>query len=104
METVKKGTLETMPPAKDGWFHVNVGSGSEISIGDLEQMVADAVQFKGNLVFDRTKPDGTPRKLMDISVLKNLGWSPKIPLNDGVKSTVAWYTESLKKHDPSLRG
>jgi GDP-L-fucose synthase len=104
METVKKGTLETLPPAKDGFYHVNVGSGSEISIGDLAHTIANAVEFKGKLVFDRTKPDGTPRKLMDISVLKNLGWSPKIPINDGVKSTIAWYIDSLKKHDPSLRG
>ena len=91
METVKSGTLEQLPPAKDGWFHVNVGSGSEVSIGDLARLIAEAVQYKGRLVFDRSKPDGTPRKLMDISVLKSLGWSPKISLGDGVKSTVTWY-------------
>jgi nucleoside-diphosphate-sugar epimerase len=103
METVKSGTLEQLPPAKDGWFHVNVGSGSEVSIGDLARLIAEAVQFKGRLVFDRTKPDGTPRKLMDISVLKSLGWSPKIGLSDGVKSTVTWYKDSLKRLDPALR-
>jgi GDP-L-fucose synthase len=103
METVKGDTLEKLPPAKDGWFHVNVGSGSEVSIGDLAKLIAEAVQFKGRLVFDRTKPDGTPRKLMDISVLKSLGWSPKISLGDGVKSTVTWYKDSLKRLDPALR-
>jgi nucleoside-diphosphate-sugar epimerase len=103
METVKSGTLEQLPPAKDGWFHVNVGSGSEVSIGDLARLIAEAVQYKGRLVFDRTKPDGTPRKLMDISVLKSLGWSPKISLSDGVKSTVTWYKDSLKRLDPALR-
>jgi GDP-L-fucose synthase len=103
METVKSDTLEQLPPAKDGWFHVNVGSGSEVSIGDLARLIAEAVQYKGRLVFDRTKPDGTPRKLMDISVLKSLGWSPKISLGDGVKSTVTWYKDSLKRLDPALR-
>jgi GDP-L-fucose synthase len=94
METVKNGSLETLPPARDGWYHVNVGSGSEVSIADLAQTVSDAVGFKGKLVFDRSKPDGTPRKLMDNSLLRGLGWTPKISLKEGVQSTVKWYLES----------
>lgn len=96
METVQIGTLETQPPARDGWYHVNVGSGSEVSIADLAHLVTKTVNYKGKLVFDRSKPDGTPRKLMDNSVLKGLGWSPKISLKEGVASTVAWYLEMLK--------
>jgi GDP-L-fucose synthase len=95
MENVKLETLESLPPAKDGWFHVNVGSGIETSIAELAQAVAEAVGFKGALKFDRTKPDGTPRKLMDNSVLRGIGWSPKIALREGLASTVAWYKESI---------
>jgi GDP-L-fucose synthase len=103
MEKVQKGTLETLPPARDGWYHVNVGSGSEVSISDLAQTVSEAVGYKGKLVFDRSKPDGTPRKLMDISILKTLGWTPKISLKEGVGATVNWYLEVLNGNDPSLR-
>jgi GDP-L-fucose synthase len=103
METVKKGTLETLPPAKDGWYHVNVGSGSEVSIGDLAQVISDAVGYKGKLRFDRTKPDGTPRKLMDNSLLRQLGWNPRINLKEGVSSTVNWYLESLKNKTVDVR-
>jgi GDP-L-fucose synthase len=97
METVQKGTLEALPPARDGWYHVNVGSGSEVSIADLAQVIANAVGFKGKLQFDRTKPDGTMRKLMDNSVLKSLGWTPKISLSEGVADTVKWYLSSLQE-------
>jgi GDP-L-fucose synthase len=103
MENVKKGTLETLPPAKDGWYHVNVGSGSEVSIGDLAQVISDAVGYKGKLKFDRTKPDGTPRKLMDNSLLRQLGWNPRINLKEGVSSTVNWYLESLKNSTAGIR-
>jgi GDP-L-fucose synthase len=63
---------------------VNLGSGVEISIGDLAQLVAKTVGYKGTLAFDTSKPDGTPRKLTDISLIKNTGWKPKILLEDGV--------------------
>jgi len=103
METVKNDSLETLPPSKDGWYHVNVGSGSEVSIGDLAQIISDAVGYKGKLKFDRTKPDGTPRKLMDNSLLRQLGWSPRINLKEGVSSTVNWYLESLKNKTADVR-
>ena len=103
LETVKVGTMESLPPAKDGWYHVNIGSGSEVSIADLAHTVADAVGYKGKLVFDRSKPDGTPRKLMDNTVLKSLGWNPTIGLKEGVQDTVKWYVSSLKSSDDHLR-
>lgn len=95
METVELGSLEKLAPARDGWYHVNVGSGAEVSIAELAQTVANACNYKGKLVFDRTKPDGTPRKLMDNSILRTLGWTPKIGLKEGVESTVKWYRETL---------
>jgi GDP-L-fucose synthase len=64
---------------------VNVGSGTDISIKDLALMVKKVVGFTGELKFDTTKPDGTPRKLMDVSKLKNVGWTYKINLEDGIK-------------------
>jgi len=65
---------------------VNIGCGEDISIKDLALLVKDVVNYKGNLVFDTSKPDGTPRKLLDISKLKKLGWSPKIKLKEGITS------------------
>ncbi len=64
--------------------HVNVGSNEEISIGALAELVADIVGFDGTIVRDTSKPDGTPRKLMDSAALRNLGWAPRIPLRDGI--------------------
>lgn len=66
--------------------HINVGSGQEISIYDLAVLISDIVGFKGKLTFDQSKPDGTPRKLMDSSRLSNLGWEGKIKIRDGIKN------------------
>jgi GDP-L-fucose synthase len=67
--------------------HVNVGSGTDITIKDLAALVARAVGFKGEIVFDTTKPDGTPRKLMSGEKLRALGWQPRIALEDGIADT-----------------
>jgi len=75
----------------EGSSHVNVGCGEDITIRQLAEMVCDAVGFTGELVFDSSKPDGTPRKLLDISKIKAMGWSPKIHLEEGIKETVNWY-------------
>jgi len=77
--------------------HVNVGSAEEISIADLATLVADVVGFRGRIVFDPTKPDGTPRKLMDGAQLRALGWEPRIGLRDGLDATYAWYREQAAK-------
>ena len=67
--------------------HINVGSSHEVSIRELALIIAEAVGANFNLKYDSTKPDGTPRKLMDSGKLRKLGWTPKIPLNSGIKST-----------------
>ncbi|MFL6541334.1 MAG: GDP-L-fucose synthase family protein [Chthoniobacterales bacterium] len=72
---------------------INVGCGEDISIRDLAELVCDVVGFEGELTFDASKPDGTPRKLLDISKLKSLGWEPKIPLREGIASTYEWFLE-----------
>jgi len=70
---------------------LNVGWGEDISIAELAALVAKTVKFKGQLKFDVTRPDGTPRKLLDTSRLQKLGWKPGIRLEDGVRQTVEWY-------------
>jgi GDP-L-fucose synthase len=70
----------------DGAEHVNIGTGVDITIKDLALLVKDIVGFNGNLEFDATKPDGTPRKLMDVTKIHNLGWKHSIELSDGIKS------------------
>lgn len=72
---------------------INIGVGEEISIRSLAQMVADVVGFEGEIEFDATKPDGTPRKLLDVSRINELGWTSRIGLRDGIVSTYAWYVE-----------
>lgn len=80
-----------------GLEHVNVGSGKEVSIKELAELVKEVVEFEGKIVWDSTKPDGTPRKLMDSSKLAGLGWVPKIPLREGLAETYKWYVENLKQ-------
>ena len=70
---------------------INIGTGTDITIAELAKLIADVVGFKGRFVFDPSKPDGTPRKLLDVSKLTALGWRPRIELADGVKQTYGWY-------------
>jgi GDP-L-fucose synthase len=73
--------------------HVNVGSGEDLTISELAQLVCDVVGFKGELRFDTTKPDGTPRKLMSADRLRAMGWAPSTSLRDGVERTYRWFVE-----------
>ena len=73
---------------------VNVGWGSDVSIGELARMIAGVVGYTGALQFDPSKPDGTPRKLLDTTKLTALGWQPKIALEAGLVSTYAWYQQA----------
>jgi len=74
--------------------HVNMGSGSEVSIKELAEMVKQVVGYEGQLTWDTSKPDGTPRKLIDSDKLAKLGWSPKIQLREGLVETYKWYCEN----------
>ena len=73
---------------------INVGSGVEISILDLANKIAEKVGFSGSIVMDANKPDGTPRKVLDITKVSNLGWKPTISLDQGIASTVEWYLQN----------
>ena len=70
---------------------VNVGCGEDVSIRELAEMIREVVGFPGTLAFDPTQPDGTPRKLLDVTRLKNLGWTPRIALREGIEKTYEWY-------------
>ncbi|GFP92361.1 putative gdp-l-fucose synthase 2 [Phtheirospermum japonicum] len=78
-----------------GFEHVNVGSGKEVTIKELAELVKEVVGYQGEIVWDSSKPDGTPRKLMDSSKLAGLGWEPKVSLKDGLTDTYKWYLENV---------
>jgi len=73
---------------------VNVGVGKDITIGDLAELIRSIVGFEGQIDFDASRPDGTPRKLLDISQILKLGWKPKVALKDGLTATYCWYCRS----------
>ena len=75
----------------DGDSHVNVGTGEDLSIKELATLIAREANFKGEIKWDRDKPDGTPRKLLDVSRIKALGWTPAVSLEEGVRETIDWF-------------
>jgi GDP-L-fucose synthase len=75
--------------------HLNIGTGEDLTIKELAQLVAELAGFTGEIAWDSTKPDGTPRKVLDVSKAKALGWSPKISLRDGIASTISWYRDAV---------
>lgn len=77
--------------------HLNIGSGEDLTIKALAELVAELAGFKGEIAWDSSKPDGTPRKVLDVTKVKSLGWSPKISLRDGIASTIEWYKEATAK-------
>jgi GDP-L-fucose synthase len=77
----------------DDMQHINIGSGIEISIKDLSIKIADIVGYNGKITWDSKYPNGTPRKVLDITKITKLGWAPLISLDSGIKSTVEWYTQ-----------
>ena len=79
---------------------INVGVGDDVTIGELARMVGETVGFEGELVFDRSKPDGTPRKLMDVSRLNSLGWKAQTDLKEGLAKTYQWFLD----HQPVPAG
>ena len=82
----------------DGEVAINVGVGEDIPIKELAEIIQGIVDFQGEIVWDNTKPDGTPRKLLDVSRITALGWKPEIKLEQGIRSTYGWYLDN----NPSL--
>jgi GDP-L-fucose synthase len=77
--------------------HLNIGSGEDLTIKALAELVAEVAGFTGEIAWDSSKPDGTPRKVLDVTKVKSLGWSPAISLRDGIASTIEWYIDATAK-------
>lgn len=75
--------------------HVNVGCGEDVSIAELARMIAKVAGYSGEIRFDSSRPDGTPRKLLDVSLIKSMGWSPTISLVEGLRATYEWMVQDL---------
>lgn len=91
---MKKSSSEISAVAPDRV--VNVGVGKDISIRELAALIGEITEYQGNLVFDATKPDGTPQKLLDVSRINSLGWSAQTSLTEGIRKTYEWYKQSLE--------
>ena len=75
---------------------INIGSGKDLSIKEMAVLIKNVVGFKGDIIFDTSKPDGMPRKLLDASGIRKLGWSPRISMEDGIRQTYEWYISNIK--------
>lgn len=84
-------------------MHINIGTGRDETIKEIAEIVAEAVGYSGEVTWDTTKPDGTPRKLLDTSALTATGWKPQISTREGIASTVEWYREHLRNSAESMR-
>ena len=78
----------------DSYEHLNVGTGTDITIAELAELVAKTAGFQGEIFWDTSKPDGTPRKVLDISNIKKIGWEPAFSLKDGIASTIEWFKDN----------
>lgn len=78
---------------------VNIGAGKDITISELVGLIKEVIGFEGKIKYDTSKPDGTPRKLMDVSRLNGLGWKARISLKDGIKETYEWYQNQIKPNE-----
>lgn len=87
--------MENFDAAEIGEF-VNIGVGEDLTIGELAELIKDIVRYEGEIVYDTAKPDGTPRKLLDVTKLHHLGWQAKISLRDGIKQAYTWYTDHVQ--------
>ena len=81
----------------DSALHLNIGTGEDLSILELATKIAQISGFKGEILWNKSKPDGTPRKVLDVSRIKQLGWSPRVTLDEGIASTISWYREATAK-------
>lgn len=81
----------------DSSDHLNIGTGEDLTIKELAESVAELAGFTGKIEWDSSKPDGTPRKVLDVSKVESLGWQPRISLRDGIDSTIKWYIEATAK-------
>jgi len=79
--------------------HINVGSGTEITIKDLANIIKDKIEFPGDIVWNTSKPNGTPRRKLDSTKLFEMGWRPKVSFEEGLKNTIDWFIENKDVYD-----
>ena len=85
--------IEAKDLYEQGITHLNIGTGKDLPISDLAALISEIVGFEGKIIYDATKPDGTPRKLLDVARINNLGWKYKTELKEGIKKTYEWFLE-----------
>lgn len=90
---------ENIEAATSGDYIVNIGTGEDLTIREMAELIAQTVNFQGQLEFDGSKPDGTPRKLLDVSRLKQLGWKARISLEEGLRQTYQWFSAAYTQGD-----
>ena len=78
--------------------HINIGSGIDISIKELAFLIKDIIGYSGNFVWDKSKPDGMPQKLMDSHKINNMGWKPRYSLQEGLMKTYKWYFDKIEEN------
>lgn len=81
---------------KEGISHLNIGTGEDITISELAELIKKIIGYQGEIIYDTTKPDGTPRKLLDVTRINNLGWKHKTSLEEGIKKTYEWFISNRK--------
>ena len=81
---------------EDTCSHINVGTGNDVPIGDMARILTDIIGYQGQLLFDHTKPDGAPRKLLDVSLLSSMGWKSGIALREGLTHSYQWYLDNIE--------
>jgi GDP-L-fucose synthase len=86
----------------NGPQHLNVGTGYDLTIKDLAHLISNEVGYEGGIKWDTTKPDGTPRKILDVSRITAMGWKPTITLAEGVASTILWFKEAVASGEARL--
>ena len=79
----------------EGEEHINVGTGEDVTIKELAETIVDIVGYENDYDWDTTKPNGTPRKVLNVDKIKSLGWEPKISLREGIESTYEWYKKNV---------
>ena len=82
--------------------HINVGTGKEIKIEKLAKLICKVIGFNGELIFDKSKPDGTPRKVLDVTKINSLGWRSKTSLEDGLINSYKWFKDNFKKYQKKI--
>lgn len=103
MENFDESQLTKRGLTQKGWYHVNLGSGSETTIRDLAVTIKKIVGYEGTITFDTSKPDGTPRKLVDCSLASAMGWKAKVDLETGIRLTYDWLQTQFAKDPTQLR-